>query len=237
MSEEFKLPKWCGCVIRGQSVPPLLAEEICVRTTGFSVFSNSRKLTEEFEQAFPSDKEKFQILPLRYLRNSMWCSACAVQDSWITWDGNVEYDSNLADSYPSIEELTEEWTLIAEAFPTLSLTCQLYPCEFSIIDKYLEYASIQHYLLLTDLQKEGKIQLPKASPVVQFTIEKGKVTVQYDQFQEMAPRLPQQMSFLCGNDPYFGECRMPPANVACILRRVSLSMDIRKYSIKKTQRF
>lgn len=235
--ESLKLPKWCGCVIRGESVSKTLAEEICVRTSGFSICSNSKRLVTEFEQAFGFQEllskdlkeedlnKQFQILDLYFLRNYAWCSTSGVPDSWITWDGEICFDSNITQAYPNAKDLFFEWKKIAQAFPTLSLVCQLYPCEIAIIDKFLDFSSIKEYFLLSDLQEKGQIELPKASPILQFTIEKGDVTVQFNNFKETPHCFDKEKYFRSFGDPYFSECRIPPSDVPFILKNVQQRIE------------
>ncbi|AYV77734.1 MAG: hypothetical protein Edafosvirus1_65 [Edafosvirus sp.] len=217
--KSIDLPKWTGCVIRGENVSSTLAERICVQTCSFDVWSNYKKLTNDFENAFgipeetpESDnwkmkqkvydelKEKYGLIhDLEYLKNTVWCSSCMSQDSWITWNGVVSFDANLG-KRPQAIEVYDEWKLIAERFPELSLKCQLYPCEIG----------------------EIHAETYKEEPLLQFTIANGKVSVEFEDYRVMTPIKEDieasvyKMMFM----PNGGEGKIAPERVPAILARV-----------------
>ena len=260
---EIYLPKWTGCVIRGDPVSEEVAERICVQTGSFNFWSNSKALEAQYDEAFEravtsllkesgagrdakgdtkgdtkgdvksgtlSDYQgrdrRAQLLAdkcgrlteLQYLRNGVWCSATATQRSWITWKGVVSYDANLGKD-PDIEEIYSDWTIIAERFPELRLTCQLYPCELCELEGLDEDDGD------SDGDGDGDGDGDRETdPLVQFTVADGKVTVQGPgDFEVETPHPAGVMSILSHafGDPYRNEMIMHPAEAPEIISRVS----------------
>jgi hypothetical protein len=66
------------------------------------------------------------ILGLNYLYNSRIASSwIGGPHGWCDWDGSIGCNTHNIGKWPSEEDVTEEWTVIAEAFPYLDLTAQL----------------------------------------------------------------------------------------------------------------
>jgi len=110
----------------------------------------------------PSDKAERRInstyirinsiaTQLEFLLNQRIVSAyIGGPHGWCDWDGTVGCDSYNIGKWPSIEEVYNEWKLIAATFPYLELNCRLFSgetCEENIV------------------------------PVVEFTVNDGKVVV------------------------------------------------------------
>lgn len=120
--------------------------------------AQKEKRTEEMRTRWASMErleEKIGKLNLEYLQNS-WIVSSYIggPHGWCDWDGNVGNCATNIGKWPSVEAVTKDWTLIAEAFPFLDLECQLcnheagYPVENQV-----------------------------NGPVVKFVVKKGTVTV------------------------------------------------------------
>lgn len=90
-------------------------------------------------------------ISLQYLNNEMIVSSwIGGPHGWCNWNGNINCRNYNIGKYPSIEEVYNEWTKIAKAFPFLELTCQLMSHEAG--------------------SAEGD-----DDPVIEFIVEEGKV--------------------------------------------------------------
>jgi hypothetical protein len=70
--------------------------------------------------------EELGIIGLAYLYNSQISSSWyGGPHGWCDWDGNIFCNTHNIGKWPSSEDVTEEWTRIAEVFPFLDLTAQL----------------------------------------------------------------------------------------------------------------
>ena len=148
----MELIKWPAIIVRGEPVTEDQAAEIILRTCGGYFGSNDRQWIARIHEILELPTEKFYgteewrknqniikerwdklgLLELEYLSNSQICSAWAggCDDGWMKWDGEIkEPDGRNIGKYPSVEGIKEEWRTIAEAFPYLDLTCQLWNCE------------------------------------------------------------------------------------------------------------
>jgi hypothetical protein len=90
---------------------------------------------------------------LTYLNNSRITSSwVGGAHGWCDWNGNIGCNNYNIGKWPSVEEVYNEWKLIAKAFPYLDLTCQLMNHESSC---------------------EDMVDDPK--PLINFVVKKGKV--------------------------------------------------------------
>lgn len=72
--------------------------------------------------------EELGILGLEYLRTSRIASSWfGGPHGWCDWDGTIGCSTYNIGKWPTVEELTAEWTAIASAFPYLELTAQVVP--------------------------------------------------------------------------------------------------------------
>jgi hypothetical protein len=141
------LPKWPGMVVVGQPVTPDQAAEILIRTDRFDFHCNDRDWNGQlikavgldFSQKFPhydynemDDVRNFlRVLNLQYLHNDCIASSYAFgPHGWCDWRGQIGCNSYNIGKWPSVEEVQADWQLIAEAFPYLDLTCQLFSGEY-----------------------------------------------------------------------------------------------------------
>lgn len=176
------LPKWPSCLFVGRKVvPPEWTERIAIQTSGFDFFSNDRATSAELNATIAdvtsrvwktatntdiafnyddgnkddSTRSRYGVLRgVSYFSNNMLMSACVNVDSWLSWRGKIEARYNVG-KYPSAEELYQEWCVIAAAYPpdVLDLVCFVY-------------------------DRETCQLAPGDQPLIQFTIQGGKVEVE-----------------------------------------------------------
>lgn len=98
-----------------------------------------------------SYSKKYGVLEdLNYLHNSRIASSwIGGPHGWCSWNGRIGCSNYNIGKWPSVEDVYNEWVIIAEAFPFLDLKCQLMNCE------------------------AGENEEPK--PVVEYEIKNGKV--------------------------------------------------------------
>jgi hypothetical protein len=170
------LPKWPAIVVVGEPVAIDEAAEIIVRTDGFLFSTNDHEFATQLYAAIgvhsdglsPSDwdafravKEEYRVLPLDYLTTARIASAyIGGPHGWIDWKGNVFTSTTNIGKYPWVLEVLNEWGRIAEAFPFLSLRCQLYNAESG--------------------ESGGE-------PVVEFAVEEGRVELRAPQPMQARP--------------------------------------------------
>jgi hypothetical protein len=177
------LPKWPALLVQGEKVTPEQAKEILIRTDSFSFSSNdeafsselnnivygvkgkSWSLTENLQKKFGFDwsqacnyteEKRTEVgnLDLQYLYNSRIVSSwIGGPKGWCDWDGNIQTSNYNIGKWPSIEEVYDEWDVIARAFPFLKLRAQLMNCEACETDAV------------------------DPKPVVEFIVKNGRVTM------------------------------------------------------------
>lgn len=92
-------------------------------------------------------------ISLGYLSNSQIISSwIGGPHGWCDWDGNINASNYNIGKWPSVEEVYNEWTQIAQAFPYLDLKAQLFNHEASSPE-------------MSD----------NPGPVIEFTVKNGKV--------------------------------------------------------------
>lgn len=98
-------------------------------------------------------EKKLGKLPLEYLGNS-WIVSSYIggPHGWCNWEGKIGNCNTNIGKWPSVEAVTRDWELIAEAFPFLNLECQL--CNHE-----------------AGYPKEDQVN----GPIVKFIVKKGKV--------------------------------------------------------------
>jgi hypothetical protein len=141
--------KWPRLIVVGEPVTEDQADQILVRSQSWwHLFSNDREwrrevtaLAEEFgypsevepgtAQAIPRTlqvqqwTERHGMLGLEYLSNDrIMSSYIGGPHGWCDWNGRIGSTGYNIGKWPSDEEVTEEWQLIAWAFPFLDLTAQ-----------------------------------------------------------------------------------------------------------------
>lgn len=99
------------------------------------------------------DKKTEEVNPieLEYLYNSQIVSSwIGGPHGWCDWNGNIGTRNYNIGKYPSIQDVYNEWKLIAKQFPYLNLKCQLLSGESCESD---------------------------AVPVIEYTVKNGKVSM------------------------------------------------------------
>ena len=145
--EGIGLPKWPALVVSGNNVTKDQAKEIIIRTTNFSFSSNDRDFEKKLYDILGIEKEQefgypdiedirrvngeIQKVPdLEYLGNhqvvSSWIGG---PHGWCSWDGVIFTNNYNIGKWPSCTKVYEELSSIAQAFPFLDMSCQLFSGE------------------------------------------------------------------------------------------------------------
>lgn len=176
---DIGLPKWPGHLVVGKAITPLQASELLIRTDHFDFSTNDyawddgcrvivgapihdaeepkrENGTPDWPKMHEEEldrRDKLQILPVRYLNNDR-IGSCYVggPNGWCDWEGRIFCNGQNVGKWPSVEEVFNEWVMIAEAFPFLDLEAQL-------------------------LNDETCSDYTKLRALVTFTVKDGKVTV------------------------------------------------------------
>jgi len=102
------------------------------------------------------------VLNIHYLQNSQIASSwIGGAHGWCQWDGTIETSNYNIGKWPSIEEVYNEWLIIAEAFPFLNLRCQLMNCEACEDEPSNSPMPIVEFIV-----KDGKVEI--AEPTEQL---------------------------------------------------------------------
>jgi hypothetical protein len=169
---QIGLPKWTGLLVTGDPVTEDQAKEILIRTCCLYEHTNDREMRKFFyNQFFGQDtepdyftqynlievaKEEYRLLELTSLTNSrIFPSWIGGPKGWCNWDGTIGCSNYNIGKYPCVENVYDDWVLIAEAFPFLNLRCQLLSDEIP--------------------DSEYSLEIPR--PVIEFVVSKGKVTM------------------------------------------------------------
>lgn len=140
----MELTKWPRLLVVGDSVTEEQANEILVRTDQWYLTSNDKGWTGSIAflvggtgamdkmyggltpQARQDLREELGALGLSYMYNSRIVSSfVGGPHGWCDWDGQIGCSTYNIGKWPSLEEVTEDWCKIAEAFPYLNLHSQL----------------------------------------------------------------------------------------------------------------
>lgn len=148
--------KWPLCIITGEPVTPAQAEQIILRTTTY-LSTNDRDwertahrllglhhwedITDEIRntpgalrklfQADDDARDRLGMLRLGYLYQAR-ISSMHIDGfhGWCDWDGTIRSTDSIG-KWPSENEVTEDWAMIAEAFPYLDITSQVVSLAYS----------------------------------------------------------------------------------------------------------
>lgn len=177
--EEFmnlELPKWPQCIITGTKISEKDALEIIRRTDRFfftPAFAGNNKewdnyiidslkipcvnnllSNEEFNDMMSkcSDWSKnWKFIYLPYLGNDYVSCACIEgAQGWCHPDGEIGYGYNIG-KWPEVNEVYDEFKLIAETFPFLELECTL------MRDEYCEQSESNHPII-SFLVRDGEVE-------------------------------------------------------------------------------
>lgn len=148
MSTPYINVKWPALIVKGERVTRDQAAEILIRTNCWPCSSNSHEKDAAFNaiaglpvrpenSAFPGEWgkhwnalqnrcEELGVLRLDYLHNARLTSSwVGGAHGWCDWDGQIWTIGNNIGKWPSVEEVTDDWRRIAEAFPFLRLRAQV----------------------------------------------------------------------------------------------------------------
>lgn len=90
-----------------------------------------------------------------YLMNSQIASNwIGGAHGWCQWDGTIETSNYNIGKWPSIEDVYNEWVVIAETFPFLDLRCQLMNCEACETEPSQPPFPVVEYIV-----KDGKVEM------------------------------------------------------------------------------
>lgn len=165
---DINLPKWPECRVEGKRVTQDQAAAIIIRTQNFHLFTNDKEFENKLVNVLGvkstkyggiewQDSEflsnKYKCLELEYLQNHRICSAyIGGPHGWMNWDGEIYQVGVNIGKWPSVEDVYNEWKLIAEAFPFLELKCQLF-------------------------NEEGSEESENKKVLIQFNIKDGGVSI------------------------------------------------------------
>lgn len=80
----------------------------------------------EFYEIKESYQNRYAPIELQYLDNHRIASAwIGGAHGWCSWDGSIGCSNYNIGKWPSVQEVFEEWVIIASKFPFLDLKCQL----------------------------------------------------------------------------------------------------------------
>lgn len=166
------LPKWPAFIVVGENVTPQQAMEIIIRTGDMWFGTNDKDWERQLYKAagiqietesnylrpvwvsVQRARDKYGVLDLEYLKNDQVAS-CYVggPKGWCDWHGIIGCNSFNIGKWPGSHDVLNEWKLIAETFPFLTLHCQLLSgeqCEEGI------YPLVEYFV------REGKVMIRKA---------------------------------------------------------------------------
>jgi len=166
------LPKWPAFIVVGENVTPQQAMEIIIRTGDMWFSTNDKDWEQQLYEAAGIEfkiengwlrpdynsigqaREKYGILGLEYLHNDHIAS-CYVggPKGWCDWYGIIGCNSYNIGKWPGMDDVFNEWEIIAKAFPFLTLHCQLLSGE---------QCEEQTYPLVEYFIRQGKVMCRKA---------------------------------------------------------------------------
>lgn len=170
------LEKWPICAVFGEPVTKEQADEIIRRTDDFfsgwggndhEFCEKARKIlglpyfydgyftedNEEWELAYAryeadrdAFREKWGVITLYHVCNE-WISTCNGNGAsgWCHPDGTIEYSQNVG-KWPTIEDILEDLTKIAEAFPFLHFFCTLINHNYDYESNKLDAENPESYI-------------------------------------------------------------------------------------------
>jgi len=186
---DLHLPKWPAMVVKGKKITEEQACQVIIRTSSLDFCSNDKpfekdlhevlygvratwidlaeniaytyKITEDEAYDFIYKKKKeYGILPISFLTNNRILSSSITGPyGWCNWDGSIYSNNYNIGKYPSVEDVYNDWVIIAEAFPFLELKCHLFDKEVSEVDSHpvIEYSV-----------KGGKVKIYKPKSILGY---------------------------------------------------------------------
>lgn len=142
--------KWPALLVRGVTLTEEQANEVIVRSTSlYLLCGNDRAWGDQVHEAYgvaprlarsaeynrygrevDAVERRLGIVGTEYLglEGRIYSAMIGGSYGWCNWNGEVRSAYNVG-KWPSVEELTDQWTDVARAFPFLSLTAQAFDCE------------------------------------------------------------------------------------------------------------
>lgn len=148
--------KWPALFVKGPKLTEAQANEVIVRLTDpYWLIGNDREWGRLTHEAFgiacddrygldnyqAYDRECRRVyrelgtVHTEYLglAGRVYSAMIGGSYGWCNWDGTIAGAYNVG-KWPSVEELTAQWTDVARAFPFLTLTAQAFDCEVIEMD-------------------------------------------------------------------------------------------------------
>jgi len=99
-------------------------------------YDSYRKYYDQYSEESDNWKERWECIETEYVKND-WISSSFVfgPHGWCNPDGTISYNDNVG-KWPSIQEIYDEWTLLAKEFPFLYVGVTLMSGESSEEDTY-----------------------------------------------------------------------------------------------------
>ncbi|MGW4731774.1 hypothetical protein ACWEQC_21870 [Streptomyces shenzhenensis] len=136
------LTKWPRLLVTGEPITPEQADEVLIRTANpWLLQVNDRAWNATVARVFDLDAteyghataestraavERYGFLDLTLIYNSrIGSSWIGGPHGWCDWDGRIGCSNYNIGKWPDVEDVTEDWELIARTFPYLDLTAQL----------------------------------------------------------------------------------------------------------------
>jgi hypothetical protein len=135
------ITKWPRLLVEGDDVTREQANEILVRTDGWYFCTNDKLFVQAVYglvgvslgshgiadwSSLKEFRKSICVLDLGDLDNDRIVSAwIGGPHGWCDWDGHIGCDTWNIGKWPSFDGITEEWELIAAAFPYLRLRAQI----------------------------------------------------------------------------------------------------------------
>ncbi len=176
-AEYISLGKWPAMTVLGKTITPDEAAQVILRTNNWYDTTNDRSYKQSVyqlvglkpnicggvcEDSLDELRRAWKSLDLQYLSNHriMSCWLGGVH-GWCHWSGAIRSNNYNIGKWPSVAEVAQEWKDIAQAFPFLDLTCQLWSAEV------------------------GDTVPPV--PLVEYVVKDGKVETTAPSYPELSP--------------------------------------------------
>ena len=140
-----------------------------------------------FDYKEEKQRELGIMADLCYLNNQRVCSSWVGGPyGWCNWDGAIGTSNYNIGKWPSVEEVYNEWKIIAKTFPFLSLRCQLANHEASETEDVGNPRPVIEYII-----KGGKVKMvlpkdyivvPEFGPFRNISDESSEIGCSLDQF-------------------------------------------------------
>jgi len=146
--------------------------------------SKELKYSNELYDYMYKKRSEVGQVKLTYLNNSRITSSWVDgAHGWCDWNGNIGCNNYNIGKWPSVEEVYNEWKLIAKAFPYLDLTCQLMNHESSCEDMVDDPKPLINFVVKNGRvrmkEPDGYKSIPKSGV---FTVDERGCTI--EQFKE-----------------------------------------------------